>query len=187
MRFAPGFPASCPYITSVGGTRHIDPEKAANFSGGGFSDIFPRSTWQDKAITAYLDILGPRRAGLYNATGRGIPDLSAQSTNYEIVVSSESWIISGTSASAPVVAGIVGLINSYLIGAGKPPLGFMNPFLYLKGYEAFQDVVTGGSHGCGRKTAPDARWNATKGWDPVTGFGTPNYQRLMELAMQQQA
>lgn len=79
--------------------------------------------------------------------------------------------------------------------AGKPPLGFLNPFLYSLGQHALQDITDGGSKGCqginlqtGQKVPgvipiPYASWNATPGWDPVTGLGTPNFQKLKELVM----
>lgn len=67
-RFLPIFPAACPYVTSVGGTYHIEPEQAIAFSSGGFSDRFPRPSYQDSAVTEYLSKLGDRWDGLYNAS-----------------------------------------------------------------------------------------------------------------------
>ena len=81
-RFLPTFPASCPFVTSVGGTTRIEPEEAAFFSSGGFSDRFPRPAYQDEAVTRYLGILGDQWKGLYNPRGRGIPDVAAQSYNF---------------------------------------------------------------------------------------------------------
>ena len=100
--------------------------------------------------------------------------------------------LSGTSASAPTFAGIVALLNAAGIQAGKSPLGFLNPFLYSKGYEGLNDIVKGESQGClvlysGQAlllpTVPYASWNATPGWDPVTGLGTPDFQKLVQLSM----
>ncbi len=77
-RFMPQFPASCPWVTSVGGTAGVQPETAVVLSGGGFSDRFPRPAWQDKAVNTYLSKIGDHFKGLYNPAGRGIPDVSAQ-------------------------------------------------------------------------------------------------------------
>jgi tripeptidyl-peptidase-1 len=74
---------------------------------------------------------------------------------------------------------------------GMSPLGFLNPWIYSVGRHALEDIVDGGSRGCtgtdqysGLPTpfVPYASWNATKGWDPVTGFGTPNFKYLLHLA-----
>jgi tripeptidyl-peptidase I len=83
-RFLPIFPASCPFVTSVGGTTHVEPEVAVSFSSGGFSDRFPRPSYQDDAVSAYLDKLGDTWAGLYNPKGRGFPDVAAQSVNFSV-------------------------------------------------------------------------------------------------------
>ncbi|TVY68849.1 Tripeptidyl-peptidase SED2 [Lachnellula suecica] len=82
-RFLPMFPASCPYVTSVGGTA-FEPEQAVPFSSGGFSDRFHRPSYQDSAVSTYFNILGPKWKGLYNPSGRGSPDVAAQSYNYAI-------------------------------------------------------------------------------------------------------
>ncbi len=83
-RFLPIFPAACPFVTSVGGTTHVEPEVAVSFSSGGFSDRFPRPAYQDDAVSAYLDKLGDTWAGLYNPEGRGFPDVAAQSVNFSV-------------------------------------------------------------------------------------------------------
>lgn len=71
-------------------------------------------------------------------------------------------------------------MNSIRMSAGLPSLGFLNPFLYKYGVQGLTDIVDGGSLGCTgydiftlRKTpyVPWASWNATEGWDPVTGLG----------------
>ena len=77
-RFLPIFPASCPFVTTVGGTFHVQPERAASFSSGGFSDRFPRPAYQRDAVDQYLARLGSRWEGLYNPGGRGFPDVAAQ-------------------------------------------------------------------------------------------------------------
>ena len=79
-KFQPQFPASCPWVTSVGGTEQVQPEIATWLSGGGFSDVFARPDYQAKQVGAYLNnTVGEKRfKGLYNHTGRGIPDVAAQ-------------------------------------------------------------------------------------------------------------
>ena len=190
-RFLPTFPASCPYVTSVGGTRYIEPEQAVFFSSGGFSDRFARPTYQDAAVTKYLGILGDQWKGLYNPSGKGIPDVSGQAYNYHVVDKGQDILVGGTSASAPMFSGVIALINNALKAEGKAPLGFLNPWLYSDGYKALNDVTHGGSTGCtGRDIysglptpkVPFASWNATKGWDPVTGYGTPDFEKMLASA-----
>ena len=84
-RFLPLFPASCPFVTSVGGTYRVQPERAVPFSAGGFSEIFSRPAYQDTAVTEYLGILGDKCKGLFNRAGRGFPDVSAQSYNFTVI------------------------------------------------------------------------------------------------------
>lgn len=169
------------------------PERAIAFSSGGFSDRFQRPAYQDAAVTAYLDILGSRWHGLYNPSGRGFPDVAAQAYNFSVVDRGQVILVGGTSAASPTFAGIVSLLNDARLSAGKRPLGFLNPWIYSKGYKGLTDIVDGGSKGCtGRDGAsglrapfvPYASWNATEGWDPVTGYGTPIFPKLLQLAME---
>ena len=83
-------------------------------------------------------------------------------------------------------------LNSARLSANLPPLGFLNPWIYSVGRHGLHDIVHGGSKGCTGKDiysglptpfVPYASWNATKGWDPVTGYGTPNFQYLLKLAV----
>lgn len=96
-RFLPNFPASCPFVTSVGGTTNVEPEVAVSFSSGGFSDLFPRPAYQEEAVCKYLDQLGDQWDGLYNRHGRGIPDVAAQSRSFYIFNQNFNTRISGTS------------------------------------------------------------------------------------------
>jgi len=191
-RFLPIFPAACPYVTSVGGTSGTAPEKAISFSSGGFSDTWARPSWQDAAVSTYLTKLGTKWNGLYNKTGRGFPDVAAQSSNFHVIDKQSEALLSGTSASAPTFAGIVALLNANRVQAGKAPLGFLNPWIYSSGYKGLTDITTGSSTGCtgtdqysGAKTpyVAGAGWAAVTGWDPVTGYGTPDYSKLLPLAM----
>ncbi|KAJ6561529.1 tripeptidyl peptidase A [Mycena vulgaris] len=146
-RFIPSFPSSCPYVTSVGGTMNI-PEVSAGFSGGGFSDYFSRPAYQNKAVGQYLSKL-PHGTyeGLFNRGGRGVPDVSAQAHRFQIFWQGTRISIGGTSASTPVVAGLVALLNDARLAAGRPALGFLNPLLYKRGSGAFNDVVVGSNPG----------------------------------------
>ncbi|KAK9774426.1 putative Tripeptidyl-peptidase 1 [Seiridium cardinale] len=192
-RFTPTFPGACPYITTVGGTAGVAPEKAISFSSGGFSDYFPRPAYQDAAVTGYLAGIGDVFSGLYNVSGRGFPDVSAQGNAFRVVEKGSIQSVSGTSASAPTFAGIISLVNNALVAHGRSPLGFLNPWLYSVVSQAggLTDITQGGSRGCGPTSqysglpTPEiigAGWNATVGWDPVTGLGTPLFTKLLALA-----
>lgn len=190
-RFAAIFPASCPYVTSVGGTYQVQPERAVYFSSGGFSDLWDRPPYQEDAVSEYLKKIGNTWEGLYNPSGRGFPDVAAQGLNFRVVDKGSTRNVGGTSASAPVFASIVSLLNNARVASGKPVLGFLNPWIYEKGYQGLNDIVDGGSTGCtgrsiysGLKTprVPGASWNATEDWDPVTGYGTPDFEKLLKLS-----
>jgi tripeptidyl-peptidase-1 len=190
-RFLPIFPAACPYVTSVGGTVHVEPEEAVDFSSGGFSDLWERPAYQDKAIKTYLGKLGKKWDGLYNPEGRGFPDVAAQGQGFRVVEKGREQAVGGTSASAPVFASVVALLNNARLASGKPAMGFLNPWIYSQGYQGLNDIKRGGSSGCtGRDIysglpapyVPYASWNATEGWDPVTGYGTPDFKLLLKLS-----
>jgi tripeptidyl-peptidase I len=102
----------------------------------------------------------------------------------------------GTSAAAPTFSGIVSLLNDARLRAGKPQLGFLNPFFYSIGKKGLVDVTLGNSTGCtglnfqngntpipGASVIPGVSFNATKGWDPATGFGLPDFQLLKEIVV----
>ncbi|EFQ97717.1 tripeptidyl-peptidase 1 [Nannizzia gypsea CBS 118893] len=189
-RFNPIYPASCPFVTSIGGTAGTEPERAVSFSSGGFSDRFPRPQYQDNAVKGYLKILGNQWSGLFNPNGRAFPDIAAQGSNFAVYDKGRMTGVSGTSASAPAMAAIIAQLNDFRLAKGSPVLGFLNPWIYSKGFSGFTDIVDGGSKGCTgydiysglkAKKVPYASWNATKGWDPVTGFGTPNFQALTKV------
>ncbi|OCK85204.1 tripeptidyl-peptidase 1 precursor [Lepidopterella palustris CBS 459.81] len=190
--FIPDFPASCPYVTTVGATKEFEPEvvayrapytdAAGNFhglyaSGSGFSNYFPRPQYQEKVVSEYIKNLQGEYDGLYNKSGRGYPDISAQGLYFAYFWNGTEGVISGTSASTPLTSGIIALVNDALIASGKPALGFLNPWIYSKGHKGFTDITSGTSHGCDVDGFP-----ATKGWDPVTGFGTPVFPKLVKLA-----
>ncbi|CAI7617631.1 unnamed protein product [Penicillium glandicola] len=191
--FPPQFPAACPWVTSVGATTHTAPEKAVFFSSGGFSDLWARPKWQEDAVIDYLDILGNRWSGLFNPNGRAFPDVAAQGQNYAIYNKGALNSVDGTSCSAPAFAGVIALLNDARLQAGQSPMGFLNPWLYSTGRDGLNDIVDGGSTGCdgharfggasnGSPSVPGASWNATKGWDPVSGLGSPNFGIMLKLA-----
>ncbi|XP_028403778.1 tripeptidyl-peptidase 1-like [Dendronephthya gigantea] len=185
-KFRPNFPCSSPYVTAVGGTAFnnpfgIDGEYGYEISGGGFSNVFKRPSYQESAVNYYLQNSGKLpNASLYSKTGRGYPDISAVCNHF--------WIVNnlvpvpgvmGTSASTPTVAGIISLVNDMRLQNNKSPMGFINPFLYSN-MKSLYDPTSGYNEGCGE---PDRGFYAFVGWDPVTGCGTPNYPALVEAAL----
>ncbi|CEJ87271.1 Putative Tripeptidyl peptidase [[Torrubiella] hemipterigena] len=185
-RFMPAFPASCPFVTAVGATRHFDPVFAAfdgrsDFvTGGGFSDYFSRPDYQHGVVDKYLASIGPLHEGLYNTQGRAIPDVSAQGYHFAVIYNGTAHLLDGTSGSAPVFAAIVTLLNDALMAEKKPPLGFLNPWLYSV-RKGLRDVTYGSATGCNTTGFP-----ATVGWDAATGLGTPWFPELKDLALSRQ-
>jgi tripeptidyl-peptidase-1 len=145
--FTPVFPATCPFVTSVGSTVGFAPETAINFTGGGFSNVFPTPDYQTSAVASFLETVPGDFAGIFNKTGRGYPDVSTQGVNFFTIVGGQGSVLSGTSASSPTFASIIALINDHLIAAQKPVLGFLNPWLYSKASSAFADITTGHNSG----------------------------------------
>jgi len=212
--FRPAFPASSPFVTSVGGTYNLNPtylpaggstpamcqgacvgggnEVAVSFpacyytSGGGFSNYAAMPKWQTDDVKGYFTsgvVLPP--SSMYNATNRGFPDVSAQGFSIVIYADTKNFeLVSGTSAASPAFSGIVSMLNDVsLVKTGKP-LGFLNPLLYQMHSstpDAFHDITQGDNRcteqGCG---AGCKGFNAFKGWDPVTGLGSPNFGKMRE-------
>jgi len=147
------FPASSPHVLGCGGTSlpRQGPEVAWNdgaqggASGGGYSTTFNRPDWQTGNTK----------------TGRGVPDVAGDAdpaTGYNVAVDGTDTVIGGTSAVAPLWAGLIALVNQ---SAGRSA-GFVNPLLYADP-DAFTDIVSGNNDG----------YQCGPGWDPVTGLGTP--------------
>ncbi|KPM34583.1 putative tripeptidyl-peptidase SED2 [Neonectria ditissima] len=188
-KFLPGFPATCPYVTSVGGTDNYNEEVANTFSGGGFSEYWSRPSWQDDAVKAYLKKLGNKWKGYYNPNGRAYPDVAALAWGYQIINHDNQETTGGTSAASPVFGSMIALINSERLKKGKPPLGFLNPWIYKIKQSGFTDITEGKSEGCKGTSVwglpspviPNAGWKAVKGWDPITGWGTPLFDKLWKL------
>ena len=150
-------------VTAVGSTTNQGPETAASFSSGGFSNIFARPSYQDGAVERYLDALGDKYKGRYNASGRAIPDVSTQGSRFVVTINGQTETVSGTSASAPTFASVISLLNDELFNAGRRPLGFLNPMLYTQGVAALNDITQGSNPGCGTDG-----FAAGPGWDPVS-------------------
>ncbi|KAM3836787.1 tripeptidyl-peptidase 1 isoform 3-T3 [Vipera latastei] len=179
-----------PYVTTVGGTAFRQPflvgaEMADYISGGGFSNVFPMPDYQVTAVKRFLSTspqLPP--ASYYNSTGRAYPDLAALSDNYWVVTNHipMPWV-SGTSASTPVVGGIIALINDWRFQRGLPALGFLNPALYRLqeggNSTALYDVTHGCHLSCLDAAVQGQGFCAAPAWDPVTGWGTPNFPQLL--------
>lgn len=80
---------------------------------------------------------------------QGIPDVAAQSDLFKVFIGGQAFLIGGTSASSPAFTGFVALLNDVRLTAGLPPLGFLNPFLYSKGFAGMNDITIGNNGGCG--------------------------------------
>ena len=177
-RFCGQWPAGSPYVTGVGGTTSDSPEVSWGGSSGGFADRFDiaGAPWQAAAVAQYFKVAKnlPTKSR-YNATGRGFPDVAAQSTNFEIISDGRTEGVAGTSCACPTFSGIVGLLNDLRAAKGKGSLGFLNPMLY-KNAGGFVDITSGHNPGCGTEG-----FEAAAGWDPVTGLGTPDYTKLAAI------
>jgi kumamolisin len=126
-------------------------------TGGGVSDVFPLPAWQNGAGI-------PPSANAGHHVGRGVPDVAGDadpSTGYVTLVDGQSDVIGGTSAVAPLWAGLTARINQSI---GKP-VGFINPLLYQNAgrVSEFNDVTSGNN----------GAYAAGPGWDACTGFGSP--------------
>jgi subtilase family serine protease len=190
------YPGSDPLVTSVGGTS-LNADLSGNYvsestwqdaysdsaTGGGFSTLFPRPAYQ-----ALVKGTEPQ--------ARGVPDIAYNAdplTSVLIVMGSvfsgglAVATIGGTSAATPQWAGIVALADQ----AAGTHLGFLNPTLYLLGAtnnltHAFHDITTGGNsiqyYDAGTATEVYVQgYSASTGWDPVTGWGSPDVSKLVPL------
>merc|ERR1712079_487778 len=186
----PVWPGSAPHVTAVGATQFEtfsqSAEKAVTSygSGGGFSWRFPQQPWQREAVEAYKQNPG---AGLprpqdFNAQGRATPDVSALGLGYQVMIGGHTMAVGGTSASAPFFASLISLLNEYRLQNGKSPLGFLNPLLYemAKNGTGFTDVTVGNNHKDRSGIPVREGYSCTKGWDAVTGWGTPVFGEILQ-------
>jgi kumamolisin len=138
-------------------------------TGGGVSDTFGLPTWQ---ADAHIPLSTNDQH-----SGRGVPDIAANAdpqTGYQVLVDGQSFPIGGTSAVAPLWAGLLALLNQQRGHA----VGYLNPFLYqqypqLIQAKALRDI-TSGSNGS---------YNAGSGWDACTGLGAPDGAQLLKALL----
>jgi kumamolisin len=163
------FPSSSPNVLACGGTKLVGSgttissevvwnEEANNegATGGGVSGFFALPSYQSSAGV-------PASSNPQGFAGRGVPDVAGDAdptTGYNTLVDGQSGVIGGTSAVAPLWAGLIALINQ---GIGKP-VGFINPLLYQNPNAGDFNDITSGNNGA---------YSAGPGWDPCTGLGSP--------------
>jgi kumamolisin len=164
------FPASSPNVLACGGTQLVASGNAITSevvwnelannegaTGGGISDVFPLPSYQSGAGV-------PPSANPGGNVGRGVPDVAGDAdptTGFVTLVDGQSGVIGGTSAVAPLWAGLIALVNQSI---GKPT-GFINPLLYQHASTAddFNDITSGNN----------GAYSAGPGWDACTGLGSP--------------
>jgi kumamolisin len=161
------FPAGSPYVLACGGTRLLNnSETVWNdqdgwATGGGISDVFPVPDYQKK-------ISLPASVNAKQHKGRGVPDVAANAdseTGYNVLVDGQWAVIGGTSAVAPLIAGLLARVNQKL----KRNAGFIHPKIYAaKSGTAFKDITQGNNI-----TATVGGYTASPGWDACTGLGVP--------------
>ncbi|MEZ5333430.1 MAG: S53 family peptidase [Thermoanaerobaculia bacterium] len=168
------YPGSSPYVVGCGGTT-LDPGgskeeiswsepmgKSLLASGGGLSSRFERPAWQGEELP--------------QGGGRWVPDVAAKADlrgGYRIVVGGVEASMGGTSAASPLWGALVALCNQALAAAGHGPVGYLTPHLYPIPAGATRDI-TEGSNGS---------YAAGKGWDAVTGWGSPEGEALLEVLL----
>lgn len=176
------FPASSPYLLACGGTRLMKAGNAISSevvwndganggaTGGGVSDVFPLPSWQANAGV-------PPSANQGARIGRGVPDIAGDAdpaTGYQVLVDGQQFAIGGTSAVAPLWAGLMAIANQTL----GHPVGFINPVIYRMPTQdnAFRDITSGNNDDSG----PGQVYPAGPGWDACTGLGSPNGSNLID-------
>ena len=176
--FQPEYPASDPNVTGIGGLKMILnadgtlrsatswDEGEHSSTGGGISKLFSVPWWQGKLGIKNLDT---------GKIGRGVPDWStnaAKATGYPVRVNGSNYVIGGTSAGAPLYAGLMLNINAELGAQGIMPITPLNAWSYARKDDnnIFKNVSTGGNHG----------YEAAKGWNPVTGLGWVDGQAMLD-------
>jgi len=178
------------YKCMSSGTEEAVSYAVANFaSGGGFSNYAAMPTWQTSVVQAYLKsgvALPP--STYYNASGRAYPDVAAIGTGV-VIYQGGIQVVGGTSASSPTWASVASLLVAAAYEKTGKPLGLLNPLIYQAAAASpscFQDITVGDNkcteQGCAKACQG---YLCTKGWDPVTGFGSPNVQCLINYVSQQ--
>ncbi len=172
------FPASSPYAIGCGGTHisfsgtRISHEVVWNDgtsgTGGGISDLFPVPAFQAHANLP-ASVNGGRR-------GRGVPDVAgnaAPASGYVVVVDGKSEVVGGTSAVAPLWAGLTALISQ----KASHPVGFLPDFLYAN-IASNAGLLTQITKGNNKPEGSKLGYDAGPGWNACTGLGRPNGQAL---------
>jgi tripeptidyl-peptidase-1 len=156
-------------------------------TGGGFSGYWSTPAWQAGAVTSFIQGGASSGSG-FNPRGRGYPDVALIGVGYQVVVQGQFYNMYGTSASTPVLAGMVTLVNLQRARRGKGPVGFLNPTLYATRNAArLNDVTSGSPNNCCSSMQASAAiccqhgFDATEGWDPLTGLGTVSYPALLDM------
>ncbi|WEG10982.1 S53 family peptidase [Pullulanibacillus sp. KACC 23026] len=180
------FPASSPHVLACGGTKLVASnnriteevvwdESSTSATGGGISEVFALPDWQ-KSFNV------PPSANKGGKIGRGVPDVAGDAdpaTGYNVLVDGQTITVGGTSAVAPLWAGLIAIMNQKL---GKP-VGYLNPTIYNTQIQttAFHDITQGTNDNVRvRKAYP-----AKAGWDACTGLGTPNGTQLVNEIQKQ--
>ncbi|UZJ52762.1 hypothetical protein CBS101457_002082 [Exobasidium rhododendri] len=177
--FTPTYPGGCQYILSVGATQSFSPEVmvdttlAGFYSGAGASNIFTTPSYQTSQVAAYTSAIGTM-SGDYNTKGRFFPDIAAQGSQFIVIAGGQSQIVGGTSASAPLTASLVAMVNDQRAKAGKGTIGWANPTLYS--YGVLNDITSGGSYACNSGTT--LGFPARSGYDGSSGNGSPLFAKL---------
>jgi kumamolisin len=169
------FPASSPHALACGGTTLVASGNAIASevvwndgpdiaTGGGISDVFPLPSYQSSGHV-------PPSANPGGRVGRGIPDVAGDAdpdTGYQVRVDGENLVFGGTSAVAPLWAGLIALCNQKL----GTSVGFLNPLLYgsLAGKGVCRDITSGNN----------GAYSAGVGWDACTGWGSPDGAAIVQ-------
>jgi kumamolisin len=188
---AVNYPPSSPYMIAVGGT-HLtintgtntrltetteqdDPTFGGTFgSGGGFSSLFSVPSWQSGLQYQTYNSSTRVTGALTSVTSRGIPDISGPMANaYAFYSGGTLSGVGGTSASTPVMAGLLARIKA-LTGKSLGSVAY-NQIFYANP-NAFYDITTGTN-----ATAIAQGYASRVGWDPVTGMGAPNGYSLLSI------
>jgi hypothetical protein len=190
----PTFPSASPFVLGVGGTQWNgapSPSQpiAWSASGSGFSWRFPRPSYQDAAVSAYLKAYQNQQGfpgtRYFNASNRAYPDVAALADNVPMWMQGFPTLTGGTSASTPAFAGIITMINDARFQKGLPSLGFVNPRLYQLNAAnpgvLFYDVTSGNSACASDGSCCNTGFPAATGWDPVTGLGSPLWSGLLRF------
>ena len=140
-------------------------------SGGGFSILHSQPSFQTKAVAQYFvnaAAAGQTPASGYNAAGRAFPDVSLAGSTYAVYIGGLLRLVSGTSASAPVMAGMLSNINAARIAAGKGPVGWANPAMYANSAQIMNDI-TSGNNKCAALNSENVVTYCTQGYYATTG------------------